>query len=631
MSSGSESVRFEALYWPLPPPAPRRPDMAPEDRGAREHSGEEANEREAVSSSKEESASQDGETSLEDSLRSSLEPEFEVVRRLAASETATVYLLREPALRRLVAVKVLSPRLARNAKALLRFDREVRAVARISHPNVVTVFRVGALSDGTPFLIMQYVKGRSLEARLKAEGRLAVNEVRRVLSQVAAALAAAHENGVVHRDVKAANVLYDEVSLRCLLTDFGIAAVLATGEESERRITTAGHVVADFKYVSPEQLKGEPLTGSADVYGLAILAYELLANRFPYEASTPREFADAHLNREPARISSLRPDVTADLEDLLGRCLAKDPLHRPRAADLARRLGGSREAREAPPEAPHSPPPGPPDRDPPAPSHGAHTAASLDSDGSSARGSAQPGKRTRLRTLGGLELDAADGRRIMSVLAQPKRIALLTYLAVGGVRGFKRRDTLMGLLWADLDAERARHALRQSVYVLRRALGPKVLVSRGDEELGLDAQHLWCDATEFERAAAGDRDEEALDLYEGDLLPGFFLSGAPEFERWLELERLRLARLASGSAWRLADRCEAEGKGREAAEWARRATERTLLDESALRRLIELLERQGDRAGAIQAYEGFTRRLATEYEAEPSVETRELITRVRDR
>lgn len=120
-----------------------------------------------------------------------------------------------------------------------------------------------------------------------------------------------------------------------------------------------------------------------------------------------------------------------------------------------------------------------------------------------------------------------------------------------------------------------------------------------------------------------------MNLYTGDLLPGFFVSGAPEFERWLEVERLSLARQASEAAWRLADESEADGKGQEAAAWARKAADCVPFDEVSVRRLLELLDRCGDRAAAIQLYESFQHRLATEYEAEPATETKELIARVR--
>src|SRR5262245_62687492 len=128
-----------------------------------------------------------------------------------------------------------------------------------------------------------------------------------------------------------------------------------------------------------------------------------------------------------------------------------------------------------------------------------------------------------LRTLGALELSSSAGTSLETVLKQPKRTALLCYLALASRVGFCRRDTVLAMFWPEHDAEQARHALRQSLYFLRRSLGPGVLVSRGDEELGI-AGDVLCDAIEFGRAIDGGLLEEALAFYEGDLLPGFFLS-----------------------------------------------------------------------------------------------------------
>jgi DNA-binding SARP family transcriptional activator len=158
-----------------------------------------------------------------------------------------------------------------------------------------------------------------------------------------------------------------------------------------------------------------------------------------------------------------------------------------------------------------------------------------------------------LRTLGAVDLRDGGGREIRDILAQPKRLAVLIYLAVARPGGFHRRDTLLGLFWPELDQARARAALRKVVLFLRRGLGAGALPGRGDEELGLSAEVVACDAVAFEGAVAGRRFSEALDLYRGDLLEGFFVAGAPEFERWVERERARLRQRAAGAAWALAE------------------------------------------------------------------------------
>ena len=236
----------------------------------------------------------------------------------------------------------------------------------------------------------------------------------------------------------------------------------------------------------------------------------------------------------------------------------------------------------------------------------------------------------KLHTFGRLTLTGSEGHEISSVLAQPKRVAVLTYLALATPRGLHRRDTLLGLFWPDLDQEHARGALSQALSFMRRSLGD-VIETRGDDEVGLRAEDFWCDALDFEASLDAGQLSEALELYQGDLLTGFFIDDAPEFEHWLDRERARLRRRAAVAAWALSDESEAEGNGPDAERWARRATALAPDDESNLRRLIALLDRVGDRAQAVVAYEAFAQHLMEEYELEPSPETRELIEGIRTR
>jgi len=236
----------------------------------------------------------------------------------------------------------------------------------------------------------------------------------------------------------------------------------------------------------------------------------------------------------------------------------------------------------------------------------------------------------QLHVLGASNL-RRDGDEVRSVLNQPKRLALLTYLATASPRGFHSRDTLLGLFWPELDQERARNALRQGLHYLRRALGEEVVVGRGDREVGIDPTALWCDAVAFDQAVDEGRHADALILYQGDLLPGFFIEEAPEAERWLEDERARRRRVAVESAWVLAVREEADGEPRAAALWARRAAGLEPLDEGSLRRLLGLLDRAGEPAAALEAYADFARRLEAEYGVAPSAATVEQVERLRAR
>jgi DNA-binding SARP family transcriptional activator len=238
----------------------------------------------------------------------------------------------------------------------------------------------------------------------------------------------------------------------------------------------------------------------------------------------------------------------------------------------------------------------------------------------------------RLQLLGGIQLSASDGRDLRPLLGRPKRLALLAYLAAREGGSYVRRDLLTGLLWPEMDQSGARKAVRQALYVLRTDLGEDVFETAGDDEVRVARERLWCDVPVFLEAVRAGKPEEALELYGGDLMPAFFVPDAGTgFEQWLEEERGRLRTLAARAAWDLAEGAERNRKSGPATSWGRRALALTHDDETSLRRLIQLLDRMGDRAGALRAYETFTRRLKDEFGDDPSAETQALIARVRER
>lgn len=271
-------------------------------------------------------------------LSSELQPDLEVVRLLGQGRSSRVYLARERPLNRLVAVKVLAAELAGDRVALGRFEREARAAAGLAHPNVVAVHRFGYLDSGIPHLVLQYVRGGTLEDRVAAEGVLPVDTAREVLACVADALAAAHRNGFVHRDLRPGNVLCDEECGRVLVADFGLAGILPEAHDSSARLTRAGELLGVPEYTSPEQLRGEEACEPSDVYALGIMAYRLLTGEGPFGAPRGRALLAAHLREPPRPLRSLRPEVDDAMAALLERCLAKDPAGRPRAAFLAAAL-----------------------------------------------------------------------------------------------------------------------------------------------------------------------------------------------------------------------------------------------------------------------------------------------------
>src|SRR3989475_11149322 len=238
----------------------------------------------------------------------------------------------------------------------------------------------------------------------------------------------------------------------------------------------------------------------------------------------------------------------------------------------------------------------------------------------------------RLRTLGAVDLKDSEGCELRPLLNQPKRLALLAYLALAGSSGLRRRDTVVALFWPEVDEEHARGSLRQALRFLRRSLGEGVIVGGGEEEIGVDRGALRCDAAAFMEACEGGRHAEALDLYRGAFLDGFFVSeAAPELERWVEEERIDLRRRAAASAWSLADGYRVAGDRSGAATLARRAAGVGPRDEGELARLIAFLHDLGGRAGALGAYDEFARRLKQEYSAPPAPQTQALIRSVRER
>lgn len=236
-----------------------------------------------------------------------------------------------------------------------------------------------------------------------------------------------------------------------------------------------------------------------------------------------------------------------------------------------------------------------------------------------------------LLSLGTLDLRDAGGQPVASILSQPRRAAILAYLAIARPPGFHRRDTLLALFWPESEERPARDLLNTNLSRLRASLGTDTVLSRGNEEVGLERSRLWCDVDAFEAAIEEGRAEAALDLYRGDLLEGFHISDAPDFERWLDAERQRLRELAADAAWRSAEERLNRGDAHATRHFAERAV--TLLpdSETGLRRAVSLLERAGDRAAALRLYQRLTQRLRQEYDVDPAPETQRLIERVRER
>jgi DNA-binding SARP family transcriptional activator/TolB-like protein/tetratricopeptide (TPR) repeat protein len=235
-----------------------------------------------------------------------------------------------------------------------------------------------------------------------------------------------------------------------------------------------------------------------------------------------------------------------------------------------------------------------------------------------------------LSLLGPHVLRGPDGREITSLPAQPKRFALLAYLALGGT-GYRRRDSLAAIFWPDLDQFAARRALRNTLYHLREALGDGVIITRGDDAVSINDAMLTSDVVRLGKAIDAGAYEDAVALYRGELLAGIHFANAGEaFEEWLSGERLRITDLVMRAIGALVERDERASNFAGAAYWAQRACSVMPGDEQWLRRAMTLLDRGSDTGGALRLYEGYARRLAAEFDARPSAETQALASRVRD-
>lgn len=284
-------------------------------------------------------------------LQASLGNSYRIERDLGGGGMSHVYVAHDETLDRDIVVKVLHRDLV-DAVNVQRFAREIRLAARLSHPHIVPLLMAGE-SDGRPFYTMPLVKGQSLRERLKRdgsspnepthegtphEGPMAVADAVRILRDVACALGYAHEQGVVHRDIKPDNILLTGDS--AAVTDFGVAKALSASSPGTTQVTSMGITLGTPAYMAPEQAAGDPhIDGRADLYALGIMAYEMVGGRCPFDGRTVQAMLAAHITERPPDIRTLRHDLPTRLSDLIMRCLAKDPAKRPQdAAEFIRSL-----------------------------------------------------------------------------------------------------------------------------------------------------------------------------------------------------------------------------------------------------------------------------------------------------
>jgi tetratricopeptide (TPR) repeat protein len=273
-------------------------------------------------------------TSLQHELQGALGSTYRIVRELGGGGMSRVYLAEEVALGRQVVVKVLPPDLAA-AINVERFRREIQLAAKLQHPHIVPLLSAGQAAD-VLYFTMPFIEGESLRARLAREGELPVSETLRLIRDVVDALAYAHEQDVLHRDIKPDNVMVSRH--HALVTDFGVAKALSEAGGNPAGggsgFTTAGVAMGTPTYMAPEQAAADPqIDHRADIYAVGVMAYEMLAGHPPFTGRTPQQLLAAHVSRPPEPLTSVRASVSPDLAAIVMRCLEKRPADRWQSAE----------------------------------------------------------------------------------------------------------------------------------------------------------------------------------------------------------------------------------------------------------------------------------------------------------
>ncbi|MBI4469252.1 MAG: SUMF1/EgtB/PvdO family nonheme iron enzyme [Acidobacteria bacterium] len=260
-----------------------------------------------------------------------LDNKYKIEKLLGEGGFGAVYLATHSTIGHSVAVKVLNPTLATDRASVERFKREAQSAALIHHASAVTVHDFGETEDGLVYLVMEYLPGQTLAQLIEAEGPVSPEYALKIMRQVCGAIEGAHRKGVIHRDIKPQNIVFDmthEPDVVVKVVDFGIAKV----EEGRTPLTRSGMAIGTPSYMSPEQIMGHELDPRSDVYSLGILVYEMLSGQLPYEGTTPMSVAVKHLNEAPRSLRQLAPGISPDVERAVLRAMSRDREGRPKSA-----------------------------------------------------------------------------------------------------------------------------------------------------------------------------------------------------------------------------------------------------------------------------------------------------------
>ena len=278
---------------------------------------------------------------LQERLQRAVGDEFTIGPLLGEGGFAAVFRCREASLGRDVAIKVLDLDRSPDPSLAERFVREAQLIAQLEHPSIVPIYKVGRRTD-VLYIVMRCVDGPSLRQVLEQNRHLSVSDAARIARQVADALAYAHGEGVVHRDIKPDNILIDHKTGVVLVTDFGIAKAAQAAKAGRGPLTTEGTVIGTPQYMSPEQAAGDPVDGRSDIYSLGVVLYQMLVGEPPFDGESSASVLAKQLTVPPPALRRVRGDVPPELADIVGRTLEKDPARRfQSAADLSHALVGA--------------------------------------------------------------------------------------------------------------------------------------------------------------------------------------------------------------------------------------------------------------------------------------------------
>lgn len=275
---------------------------------------------------------------LDPSIGAIFAERYELDSVIGSGGMSVVYKAKHKLMEKVVAIKLLDPRLARQQIAVKRFQLEAQAASRLSHPHVIIVHDFGITPDGQPFMVMDFLQGRSLVDLLDEKPQIEPSRARQIFIQVASGLAHAHSSGVVHRDVKPNNIIIDHDhngAENVKLVDFGIAKLISDAEAPQNRLTRAGECFGTAMYMSPEQCRGKDVDQRSDIYSLGCVMFEALTGLPPFEGDNELDTLQMHLTQEAPTLQERRPDlvIPADFEFIVRKCLAKEPDERYQSMD----------------------------------------------------------------------------------------------------------------------------------------------------------------------------------------------------------------------------------------------------------------------------------------------------------